>query len=516
MRIKVWFFISILFIVYLAFKTGDFEIYLDKTQDKFSKEVTSINTISGVKDLEEEYKTLVYQYLSEKKNKDTAYKYDKNILNIFLREIHKEAYLRKEKIRQKECVHILNQVKNLKVDSNNLHIGSLYKMRNKLAEYDCEELALAEQLIYKKISESLKYLYHVSKNKLKSLETLDELSMLRNKYKEILTQYEEQIETREAEILTKFYNNFIDDFNERKYEIQQQVCHEIIREEKRYSKAVLVSLDKIDMDNMQNIVFQTNQFSNVLRENNCTQEQISIFNTDKNETFQNLRNHIVNIFMDSIDIEPLSIQHQRVLDEERNKLQIKANEIAQEYGREMVGLHPIIRCQELGDRDKKVAELYLIKPFKEVAKEYTLDIARRVNTVTLDFIQEVYEKFIDFCEVYNLNCFFEKKSFTFIEPYKVFEFSSELTNDYKEEGLIWNTLDEALSFVPILGDAKEFLGVNVCKDEDGNIYEAQKDLNVKIKDMTGTIEQNLNRYRKNLMDELPQELASIINIKEEQ
>ncbi len=258
MRARIWMSIFLLLIIYLIFKPGDFEIYLENTQEKFSKDLSHINTMVDIKNLEKKYKKLISEYLSKNEN----YKYDKNILNSFLRKIHKQAYARKEIIRHKECIHAFNQIKNLQIDSNNSHISTLYIERKKLVEYTCKELPSAEQLIHDKITQSLKKLNNNYRNKLKSIETLDELLELHNEYKITVNKYEKQVGNNAINLVTNFYKIFIDFSNKRKNEIQKQTCQEIIKEEKRYSKSVMASLNKIDIDTIKSVVFRFNQFHN--------------------------------------------------------------------------------------------------------------------------------------------------------------------------------------------------------------------------------------------------------------
>ena len=342
--------------------------------------------------------------------------------------------------------------------------------------------------------------------------TIFAITRIEDKYK--LLVYEYVFEEKKTDKDYKFdqvkFDSFLRQIHKRSYikkeTIRRRVCHDIVKERREYFELVTRQLDKINIDNIKNVVSQFNQFHQAILENNCTQK-LEKFKIDAAKTFQKLRDRMVIIFIDSLQIEALSVRYKKILQKGKKDLQNKANNIAKEYGKEIVGLHPIIRCTELGDRDKKIAEEYLIEPFKVAVKDYTLATGNQINIDTLEFISTVYEEFINFCEKNSLHFVFKKEDFSFIQPYKVLEFSSDFVNDYREEGMIWNTLDEALGFVPIFGDAKEFLGINICKDEDENTYEAKRDLNKKIQDMTKTIEQNLNTHRSNLILELYKKLA---------
>lgn len=368
--------------------------------------------------------------------------------------------------------------------------------------------------MHDKVAELLKSLSRAYKDKLKSIDTLDELYEFENVYKKLFNKVKKQLESREVPFADNYYNDFINSINMKKKNIQQNMCTLIINEAKDYATTVTSTLSKLDIDNIKSIVFQFNQFNNAIVENNCTQEQAKIL-VEEDKTLQQLRERIIIVFMNSLKIEVLSARYKKALDDDKSVLQKDADDIAKDYGEEMVGLHPIIRCKELGNRDKKVAEEYLIKPFKKITKDYTLNVGMHINTVTLDYIKKFYETFINFCETEELSCQINKDNFSSIKPYKVFEFSSVLANNYKEEGFWWNTLDESLSWVPILGDAKEFLGIDICKDEEGNTYEATKDLTKKINDIATIVEKNVNVYQKNLMNQLYQKSISHIILAEE-
>lgn len=511
-----WLFLFILVVIYFSFKAGDFEIFLENNQDKFAKEVSMVNNIIDVNKVEKKYKKLVSDYILEKKTKDKNYTYEQFKLNSFLRKIHKNAYTQKEKIRQKICEQSYKQIREFSIDANNRNITLLYFEEEKLVRHNCKELTSARNLIHDKVAALLKSLSSTYKDKLKSIETLDELYEFENIYKSLFNKVKKQLENKEIPLVDNYYTDFINSINAKKKNIQRYMCTLIINEVKDYAATATSTSSKLNIDSIKSIVFQFNQFNNAIVENNCTQEQTKTLIVEKDKTLQQLRERIIIVFTNSLEIEALSTQYKKTLENEKSVLQKNAEDIAKEYGKEMAGLHPIIRCQELGNRDKKIAEEYLINPFKHATKEFTLKIGSHINNVTLDFIKEVYENYIDFCETYELHCQIENDAFSFIKPYKVFEFSSGLTNDYEEEGLIWNTLDEALSWVPILGDAKEFLDINICKDEDGNTYEAKKDLMQKIADTTATIKQNIDVYRNDLMQQLYQKLVSHIILSEDQ
>jgi len=507
----IWLLLFVIAIIYVSFRANDFEVFLNKNLDNFTKEVSKITNSEDIVKIEQKYKKLVSDYILEKKIKDKDYKYEQYKLNSFFRNIHKNAYAQKDKIRQKLCKQVYRQVKEFTINSNMTNISPLYIKGKILSEKNCAKFNAVNEEIHNKVDNAFKKIKKSYSSQLTKVETIDELHQIENKYKNLFDRIIQlEISFKTVSLSKEYYNEFENLIQQKKSEIQKRMCSTVLHEVNTTASTLYLILKKLDIDNIKNTSFQFQQFSHALVENNCTNEQSKKFSKIKDRVFKKLHEQTILIFINSLDIQPLSSRYKKVLYNRKQTLNDDANKIAREYGHQMVGLHPIIRCKKLGDRDKEIADTYLIKPFKNLTKNYTLNTGKQINIATLNFIKKFYENFLNFCEGNELSCQVENENFSFITPYQVIEFTSELTNDYKEEGILWNTLDEALSWVPILGDAKEFLGVNVCKDEEGNIYEANKDLTKKINDITRTVEKNVRIYQDDLMKDLYHKLVSYV------
>jgi hypothetical protein len=166
--------------------------------------------------------------------------------------------------------------------------------------------------------------------------------------------------------------------------------------------------------------------------------------------------------------------------------------LAKEYATEIAAYHPLTRTMHPIDRDKEVAKEYLIIPFKESIANYIVGLSKKINDEMLLQTEKLYDGFFKYCVKEGYDCSFTADELP-VQVFPAIDPEISYDNNFKEYGKLGNTIDEGLSWVPFVGDAKEIFDIKVFKDK-RNEEEAKEYMERKVSLLNQVLKNDIKMY----------------------
>ena len=419
-----------------------------------------------------------------------------------------EVKKRKEAIHIASCQKLINDIflyqkaiKENTIKENTLdYLKKIADIQIKIRESSCpNKFEVKSQKKILKIVET--YLIDnktIYSNKLKEIEIKDEVDNLLEHFLSKITNIK-SINFKNIKSLKDDYKSFIqNEAKKRNKEIHIASCQLLLSSMIEKRDYFISNKEKLESSQLQGIIY------NLINLKNLNLDCSSPIKNDMNKIvfkyIPKIKSKIIQNFLDKNSQKLSKKELYKIKENWDKRLIAKIGIISKNYSEEIRGLHPI-------ERDEEIVEIFLKNPFLLAVKEYYVNLGNEINKYTLSQTENLYNSFISFSEIQYLNYKFKKDGLSFTPI--LLEEDIIFRGNYKEEGVILNSLDELLGLIPFAGDAKEFFNINILKT-DKNEFIAKNNLEKILKSIFNQIDFDILNYHKNLTTQIKKAFISYL------
>ncbi len=505
MKRRKWVLIFLVAVVVVYFfKVDKFNDYTSTIEKQYKNDLKITKRFEELSELQNKYHSKILTDLSKYKNEDKSFHYDSRELEKFFEKLSRMTKRRKDEL----CHSFFEDFQAYIITENNM--TSLYRYEFTLRENNCTETKDLENMIEDKLQKYAKNIEQDYKeHNISQAKTINDLLDIQYAYTEDINKLISQLSQRDKHILERYMDSMNSTIEKK---IRDRVCQKS-KKEIENSYQVLqdkASIDQIEETDIPIIISQVDMHYTQWKDNNCSAMMTSNeLQHQYSSILSILREHALEIFLKTYELEfdKLKTTTMAILNNKKREFYQEVDAIAEEYGQEITGFHPI-------DSDKEVAKKFLIEPFRQKMKELFLNIERNINNIMLDFIKNIYDRLDAYCERNGFNCDKEDTLISSFEPYEVLNVSIEIKNNYREEGVFGDTVDHIIDLTVwpgIIKDAGEgLLNVEFLKSAKSNELKAKKDLQKKIDIIIQSIKKGVSEYQEHWRIKIQSEIEQVM------